>query len=241
MESTGVPDRIQLSQETADLILAAGKTGWIVAREDRVHAKGKGMLQTYFLDLEEKCDVSQGPSNNSTDEETTNNLTSFEDTEDFIELAKQADEAKATPLGSSKNIRLVEWNSDILLRHLKQIVVQRSKLNRQGLIPANEDIFLQRKPGETVIDEVKEIIDLPGCANAATLDDSSDVQLDPEVVGQLREYMKEIGGMYRDNPCKFSLCKRVYYHPHANSHANVTGFTVHNFEHASHVTMVRDK
>jgi hypothetical protein len=202
MESTGVPDRIQLSQETADLILAAGKTGWIVAREDRVHAKGKGMLQTYFLDLEEKSNVSQGPSsNNSTEEETTNNLTSFEDTEDFIELAKQADEARATPLGSSKNRRLVEWNTDILLRHLKQIVAQRAKLKRQSHIPANEDIILQRKPGETVIDEVKEIIDLPGCVNATTINDSVDIPLDPGVAAQLREYMKEIGGMYRDNPC----------------------------------------
>jgi hypothetical protein len=207
MESTGVPDRIQLSQETADLILAAGKTGWIVAREDRVHAKGKGMLQTYFLDLEEKCDISQGPSNNSTEEETTNNLTSFEDTEDFIELAKQADEAKATPLGSSKNLRLVEWNTDILLRHLKQIVAQRAKLKHQSHTPANEDIFLQRKPGETVIDEVKEIIDLPGCANATTITESIDVALDPDVVAQLREYMKEIGGMYRDNPCKLMVCQ----------------------------------
>lgn len=204
MESTGVPDRIQLSQETADLILAAGKTGWIVAREDRVHAKGKGMLQTYFLDLEEKCDVSQGPSYNSTEEETTNNLTSFEDTEDFIELAKQADEARATPLGSSKNLRLVEWNTDILLRHLKQIVAQRAMLKRQSHAPANEDIFLQRKPGETVIDEVKEIIDLPGCASATTINDSIDIPLDPEVASQLREYMKEIGGMYRDNPCTFT-------------------------------------
>jgi Adenylate and Guanylate cyclase catalytic domain len=211
MESTGVPDRIQLSQETADLILAAGKTGWIVAREDRVHAKGKGMLQTYFLDLEEKCDTSQGPSHDSTEEETTNNLTSFEDTEDFIELAQQAEAAKATPLGTSKNLRLVEWNSDILLRHLRQIVGQRAKLKLATRTPVNEDTFLQRKFGETVMDEVKEIIDLPGCASVTVIDDAHDVYMDPEVVAQLREYMKEIGGMYQDNPCKLYNLSTFYF------------------------------
>jgi class 3 adenylate cyclase len=212
MESTGVPDRIQLSQETADLILAAGKSSWIYAREDKVNAKGKGMLQTYFLQLEENCDLSNGRSQNSGEDDTTTRLTSFEDTEDFIELAKVAEKAKATPLGSAKNLRLVEWNADLLLRHLKQIVLQRQRVKRLPQPPANEDIFLQRKAGMTVIDEVKEIIDLPGCDNASTAKDDEDVKLDPEVVDQLRLYMKEIGGLYQNNP-------------------------FHNFEHASHVTM----
>jgi class 3 adenylate cyclase len=41
MEHTGIRDRIQLSQETTDLLIAAGKTNWISRREDLVHAKGK--------------------------------------------------------------------------------------------------------------------------------------------------------------------------------------------------------
>ena len=211
MESNGLPDKIQLSQETADLLLAAGKASWIVAREDKVNAKGKGMLQTYFLNLEEDANHSNGNSND-TEEETTAHLTSFEDTEDFIELAKVAEKAKATPLGSAKNMRLVEWNADILLRHLKQIVQQRQRTNRHRQTPPNEDVFLQRTPGATVIDEVKEIIDLPGCADVSAIEDENDVKLDPDVVEQLRLYMKEIGGMYQNNP-------------------------FHNFEHASHVTM----
>jgi class 3 adenylate cyclase len=35
MEHTGERDRIQLSQETADLLIAAGKTNWLSQREDR--------------------------------------------------------------------------------------------------------------------------------------------------------------------------------------------------------------
>ena len=36
MEGTGVRDRIQISQETAELLLAAGKRHWIKQREDMV-------------------------------------------------------------------------------------------------------------------------------------------------------------------------------------------------------------
>ena len=42
MESTGQRDKIQVSQETADLLLGAGKTHWVTQREDKVIAKGKG-------------------------------------------------------------------------------------------------------------------------------------------------------------------------------------------------------
>ena len=49
MESTSEANRIQLSQSTANLIEAAGKSHWFVAREEKVHAKGKGELQTYWL------------------------------------------------------------------------------------------------------------------------------------------------------------------------------------------------
>jgi len=49
MESTGQQNRIQVSQNTADLLIAAGKERWLTAREELVNAKGKGQLQTYWL------------------------------------------------------------------------------------------------------------------------------------------------------------------------------------------------
>ena len=54
MESTGERDRIQMSQETANLLLAAGKSSWIRPREDKVVAKGKGEMSTYWLVLKEE-------------------------------------------------------------------------------------------------------------------------------------------------------------------------------------------
>jgi hypothetical protein len=46
MEQTSKPDQIQVSGETANLLLVAGKGHWIRPREDKVVAKGKGELQT---------------------------------------------------------------------------------------------------------------------------------------------------------------------------------------------------
>ena len=49
MESHGIKGRIQVSQSTADEIIKAGKEAWIVPRQDKIKAKGKGELQTYFM------------------------------------------------------------------------------------------------------------------------------------------------------------------------------------------------
>ena len=49
MESTGIRNKIQVSQKTADLLVAAGKERYLMPRSDTVHAKGKGELQTYWI------------------------------------------------------------------------------------------------------------------------------------------------------------------------------------------------
>jgi hypothetical protein len=42
MESTGLPNRIQISQATANLLIDASKGHWVKPREELVIAKGKG-------------------------------------------------------------------------------------------------------------------------------------------------------------------------------------------------------
>lgn len=51
MESNGVPNGIHLSEETAKLLVESGKQAWVKQREDRIIAKGKGELTTFWLDL----------------------------------------------------------------------------------------------------------------------------------------------------------------------------------------------
>jgi len=52
MESNGQKGRIQVSQATADLLTDAGKQHWLSAREDLVEAKGKGKMQTYWVEID---------------------------------------------------------------------------------------------------------------------------------------------------------------------------------------------
>ena len=49
MESNSLANMIQVSQSTADELILKGKESWLSPRSDLVNAKGKGMLQTYFV------------------------------------------------------------------------------------------------------------------------------------------------------------------------------------------------
>ena len=50
MESNGIKGRIHCSQATADALAAWGYNHWITPREDKINAKGKGLMQTYWIE-----------------------------------------------------------------------------------------------------------------------------------------------------------------------------------------------
>jgi class 3 adenylate cyclase len=50
MESNGLREKIQVSEATANLLIEAGKQSWVTARDELVTAKGKGDMQTYWLE-----------------------------------------------------------------------------------------------------------------------------------------------------------------------------------------------
>jgi class 3 adenylate cyclase len=49
MESNGERERIHVSQATANELIARGKSSWLVTRPDKIVAKGKGEMQTYWV------------------------------------------------------------------------------------------------------------------------------------------------------------------------------------------------
>lgn len=51
MESNGARNRIHVSQATADKLVNQGKGSWLTSRAEKVVAKGKGKLQTYWLEV----------------------------------------------------------------------------------------------------------------------------------------------------------------------------------------------
>ena len=218
MESTGAPSRIQVSKECAELLIAAGKSNWVKEREEKVRAKGKGELQTYWLEIrhEGAQSVTSGSSNSDGyHEDSDSNLR-------MPQLAaKIIDGPTARPL-DAKAKRLVDWNCDQMIRLLKLVVARRSAMQRRGSVDATNltgsttENFMNRnlrKVG-TVLEEVREIITLPKFDPKVyrNHDDPDSVVLDDEVLSQLHDYVSTIATLYRDNP-------------------------FHNFEHASHVTV----
>ena len=49
MESNGEPGRIHVSEATAMELKKYGYEGWLERRDETIHAKGKGTMQTYFI------------------------------------------------------------------------------------------------------------------------------------------------------------------------------------------------
>ena len=49
MESNGQKGRVHISQTTAQELIKSGKSSYIVERDDKITAKGKGVMTTYWL------------------------------------------------------------------------------------------------------------------------------------------------------------------------------------------------
>ncbi|CAB9507971.1 Receptor-type guanylate cyclase gcy [Seminavis robusta] len=229
IETTGRTGHIHISQQTADLLKAAGKGGWYVPRKDKVMAKGKGELQTYWLTFRQTDVVSSG----SGGSQSQASIASEEMTQNEEQPEEQARSGDLLhPIGlegtmnrdvkiTKKAQRLVDWNVDILSRLLQQIVARRESEGGRTLRGAELGPIEQGmgKGGEhdVVLDEVKEIIQLPKYDNAAARSreqvDPKNIRLPKEVTDQLRTYVSTIASLYRDT------------------------VPFHNFEHASHVTM----
>jgi hypothetical protein len=105
---------------------------------------------------------------------------------------------------SSKNIRLVDWNVETLQKFLKQIVARRN-CSLRGFFSKkgpNEEIY--KDPGcKMVVHEIKEIIKLPKFDRITEAKQQAvKVELDENVVDQLKNYIATIASMYNDTHCK---------------------------------------
>jgi class 3 adenylate cyclase len=198
MESTGTRSRIQVSETTAALIKAAGKAHWVKPRNELVMAKGKGKMQTYWIE----------PRAGGHDRSNSLSHGSFCEISATTSLSNDTNEDKIE--------RLIEWNTDILARLVKNITA-RHKIMKPVNKPKKvktESISGSSHGGEMVLDEVKEIIEMPDfdARNYRNQENPDLIELDLEVVSQLRDYVVAIALQYHNNP-------------------------FHNFDHASHVGM----
>jgi hypothetical protein len=225
MESTGFRGSIQISQTTADLIILSGKTQWIKPREDLVQAKGKGSMQTYWLN---PAAAQKGSSVASSNGEATS--------------PQVSDRIFRNPVkDSEKEERLVQWMVELLMEHMKKIVSDHSAVNPRTTLCSflsisllfclqivkrgterstarGSPIVYNPPDGTTCLDEVKEVIKMSAfnAKAAAAMENYNSVEVSDIVVAELVEYVSVIALSYRSNP-------------------------FHNFEHACHVTMSVNK
>eukprot|EP00980_Cylindrotheca_fusiformis_P017448 scaffold5439_cov132-Cylindrotheca_fusiformis.AAC.7 len=215
IESTGQKNKIHLSKETADFLNNMGKGHWIIARGDKVTAKGKGELETYWL---KSIKVEGGDAVGSSLDDSGGSESTNDDHGEYSGLKKYRRQAAAAKRrNKDSHDRLVDWNVDVLSSLLRRVVRQRHQcgikpdpmeaielLEKELSVPVSES-------GRTALDEVVEIIELPRF-NAAMGDADMMIHLSPEVQDQLHDYVAVICSMYNEN-------------------------SFHSFEHASHVTM----
>jgi Adenylate and Guanylate cyclase catalytic domain len=183
MEQTGSMNMIQISQATANLLDAAGKSHWFKPREHLIEAKGKGVMQTYWASL------SSGGSESSKNKSTKTSVLSADD-----HHAESLE--NVMNLMTDKMIRLIDWNADILLRLLRQIVGQRPAQPESCSIDPFEGLMSQMK-GRIALDEVVEIIALPDF-NVKSLKQhqpQEEVLLSEDVIDQLHKYVTGIAAM----------------------------------------------
>jgi hypothetical protein len=218
MESNGRPHCIHLSEETAELLRKAGKQHWIKQREDKIVAKGKGALQTYWLNMGTLNTTSSYTSGGSaTKKKEDIILDSALDVSEQIAVVAAAEQAAKASVpapeiscSQEKTDRLIKWNTDVLVRLMKQIVARRrftgSRKNAQS--PSETD--LKTVPGPSLLDLVASSVTLMDTGFTSV--DVDMIDIDPAVIQQIEDYVRCISVLYNDHP-------------------------YNSFERASHVTM----
>ena len=163
-------------------------------------------MQTYWLEISPKEGMS------TSDRKSSSGGSDMDADQKLLEVM-DAPNSEAKIVLDPKTSRLVEWNVDVLLRLIKQIVARRKScpLSPEQKASPQEERYISTHV-TSPLDEVKEIITLPGFVEAKFQEDPEDVVISKEVASELHEYVSNIAAIYRGNP-------------------------FHNFEHASHVTM----
>ena len=187
MESTGQRGKIQASHVTAALLQETGKGHWLRPRTDKIEAKGKGIMKTFWV--------------NPTNKKSSTADSSMSATADTTE-----DEEGAQPemLGDDVvkplNQRLVAWMVDLLMDDIKKVVHSQKLLGIREQEGEKEQYI--RTEGTTFLDEVQAKITMPAydARVAEHMEGYTDIEIPQAVYNELYEYVNVIASMYRNNP-----------------------------------------
>jgi hypothetical protein len=160
---------------------------WLTLRDERVVAKGKGELVTYWLEVKSESSGEKSSRHSETGSERFG--------KELIDKNKTA-----AVLLSEKTNRLIDWNTDVLYRLLQQIIFRRGGASSKSKqkTDGNSDELLALTCTNP-FEEVKEIISLPQMKESNLPYDESMVKISIEVFDQLRNYVSCIANMYNKN------------------------------------------
>ena len=206
LEASSLPNSIHCSRETRDLIVAKGKSSWLIPRNEKVRLKGIGELETYWI----KTTLNRRGGGSVSSETDYTGLDDVEDCESENE----------NNVKSKRDLRLVDWNVEVLHSLLKKVAEHRVALGKPASKRATASVVRHEKSlvdetkTTTAIDEMTQILEMPAFdARVVTnADKARQVVMDAKVRKELEHFVLTICSMYRDVP-------------------------FHNFEHASHVLM----
>ena len=230
MESNSLPNRIQVSHTTADLLVSDNKGDWLAARSTKVEAKGKGTLQTYWLQPSIRRRVTANRHGHVETTEIASDVNKYHPSSTVrtlpgssvsahVETCSLDTSSSASSVRQkeiSEKRRLVQWNADVLVSRLENLMTMRQ----------TQPVSIQShaKPLRKVlddaecnpIDELTDMIDLSGFIGKVEGDEVAPAVLDMKVRHQLHHYVDRISSLYHDHP-------------------------FHNLGHASHVAMSASK
>lgn len=180
-----MPGRVQISQATAEQLAKSGKSTWYTPREEKVLAKGKGHLSTYWLKV-----VSSSSSSGSASSSEYGGTGESASGELMLESPKE------------KSDVVILWVVDIMKKLLIDIEVRRLSRRRPSVTgePSSPLITTDEREtgGTTVLDEVVEIIRMPKYTGGNSVDKST-IVLSKKVTKQLEQYVRAIASMYNHN------------------------------------------
>lgn len=210
IESSGERGKIHLSAETAELLIESGKQNWVKPRESKVNAKGKGKLQTYWLEassikyntnaveilgkaLSDEIDAAGHVS------EKTGGVSGI--------VARFEKTEKLNTLGD-RTRRQVEYTVQVMARIVKRIVAKRGIRRDTERHPVD----MAKLSDNHLLQELNQDIDFSGVSvNGAELNPNN-FNLPTEVQKQLHDFVTTIASTHGNHP-------------------------FHNFEHANHVAV----
>lgn len=184
METTGAPGKIHVSPQYAEILRQAGKGSWLEPRAVQIFVKGKGRLQTFWLNKERQKSES----------------TSSEQVSEEGELSRAT--LKLPSAVPDKVDRLICWMVEAMSHHLKHVMARRRTTGSPSVsVPSRASTIQFGKP----LQAVKDVIPFCEFDSKGTLERNAPVNaesivLEDKVVIQLTKLVKSIAGMYHDNP-----------------------------------------